>query len=163
MREEFRAMLIESKEDNLIDDEAHHLLENALDYHHTRVKDLVVTHSKTKAIAASLTVQEALDFAQVCQFNRLPVYKDNNKKWIGIFSIYDAIFMIPKEKWNEEKVLKHIRPIIPVFEESMSHQVIPRSRNTRSPMLVVFDKAHQQTGIITIGDVLNPLLGGLNI
>ncbi len=163
MREDFRTMIMESHEDHLIDNEAYLLLENALEFHHTKVKDLSVKFQDVKAIPSNATLKKALHFAQKHQVSRLPVFIENGKKWVGVFSIYDAFFLVDKTLWGKKYVLEYIRPIVTISDQLLIQNVIPRSRINKSPFLVVLDDKNMHSGIITISDVMRPFTGKITI
>ncbi len=163
MREDFRTMIMESHEGKLIDNEAYLLIQNGLEFHHTKVEDLSVKFQNVKVISSNATLKQALEFAQKHQVSRLPVSSEDGGKWIGIFSIYDAFFLVEKNLWGKKHVLEYIRPIVTISDQVLVHNVIPRSRISKSPFLVVLDKKNRQSGIITISDVLRPFIGKITL
>ncbi len=163
MREDFRTMIMESYDDKLIDKEACLLIENGLEFHHTRVKDLSVNYSDVKTISSKATLNQALQYARKHQVSRLPVFNETSREWVGIFSIYDAFFHVKKKHWGKKHVIEYIRPIVTISDQMSIHNVIPRSRFNKSPFLVVLDQSNNQTGIITISDVMRPLIGKISL
>lgn len=163
MREDFREMLRESEEEGLLTSEGRSLLENSLGYEQRLIKQLMVPRNDVIAMPTDTTLAEAVKFSKEKNVSRFPVCEPGKAdQWIGVFSIYDAIFACDKALWNEELVLPHIRPITTVDANANMDAALRNSRHTRSPLLVVVDSDGKQIGILTIGDVVRPLFGQLD-
>ena len=156
-------MLRESASAGLIGMESLFLLENALQYDETRIGQLMVKKEGVVALNVNMTLSEALRFSRETNISRFPVYKDTSKeKWIGTFSIYDALFRVAPEDWDKKQIRRYIRPITHVSTKSKASNVLQRSKVSRSPLLVVVDNDMHQLGIITPSDIVQHLFGELN-
>ncbi len=164
LRDDFRLMLRESQDDKLITNECRLLLENSLEYDRRKVRGMMIPRSVVQALTADATLQEALELAQTHDISRFPVALPNApNEWVGIFSIYDAIFRVPRDEWEAKTVLDYIRPTTTVTETDDAGTVLQRSRTARSPLLVVLDSEQRQVGVITPTDIVKPLFGDLDL
>ena len=110
MREDFRLLLRESEAAGIIDTEGADLLDKSLDFYTVKVGDIMVPRKRIREIAAHTTVAEAMQFCKDHGISRLPVFLENTRqghvrrdRWIGVFSVYDAIFNIPEKNWEERQ------------------------------------------------------------
>jgi putative hemolysin len=164
LREEFRVMLVESEEANLLDTEARRLLDNALSYTHRTVHDVLTPTKDVKSLTASMTLREAVDLAQKVGFSRFPVRRglgSHGGDWIGVFSIYDALYKVDQRLWDQELVLGHIRPLVSISERAGIDQVLPKITLNRAPLLAVMDRQGKPVGVVTAEDVVQPLFGDI--
>ena len=160
-REQFRLLLQESEAAYLIDREARQLLERALDFHRKRVSDIMITKDKVLSIDEGMTVAEALHYAKKCYKSRFPVCSPHSKEWVGIFSVYDALFTIDKSCWNKVLVKDYLRQLTTIGDQFGINVVLARSRLSKSPLIAVIDDAKNQVGIVSIHDVIPLLFGNL--
>ncbi len=163
IREDFRMMLLESEEAGVLDREVRSLLDNSLDYHRNHVRRVMRPASEVEALPADFTLARALAKARESGSSRFPVADPADPtRWIGIFSVYDAIYSVADTAWETERVLDYLRPIVSIQETDSINQVLTRSRSHKSPLLVVTDSTGQHIGIVTANDVVFPLFGELN-
>ncbi len=162
-REEFRIMLRESEENALIDREARGLLENALDYHGRRVRDVMTGRGDVLTVPADYTLAQAIAYSEQTGCSRFPVTRGGKApsatSWIGIFSVYDAVYRVDRARWGDEPVLRHIRPLVTIHEDAAVHQVLPRMTLNHTPLLAVLDRQGLPAGLVTADDVVQPLFG----
>jgi len=164
MREDFRMMLEESREQGLIDAEASALMDNALDYHNARVADRMVPRAEVTVAHTAMTMAELVELAEATGVSRFPIAgKDNlDGDWIGTVTVYDAYFRVPRERWQTETLLPWVRPALTISGQAPVNRVLLRaSRGT--PILVVQDAEGKQVGIVTPADVVTPLIGDLRM
>ncbi len=163
LRDDFRTMLHESETEGLLSGEGRRLLENSLGYHQQTVRDLMVPAEGVHALSTDATLAEALALAEKTNVNRFPVYSAGKSgTWSGVFSVYDAIYRIPREQWKKETILAYMRPLVTVSDEASASEIFKNSRLSRSPLLVVLDSRERQVGIVTAGDAIKPLFGQLD-
>jgi CBS domain containing-hemolysin-like protein len=164
VRESFRIMLHESLETGLIDDEAYGLLERAVDYSRMHVSEVMTARAETRCIASSLTLEEAVAESQRYGRARLPVYDEQDPdRWIGVFSVYDAMFRLHPDDWAGHCVVEYVRPAITIREGARLQDVLNLSQLTSSPLLVVVGRDGAQSGIVSANDVIPPLFGELRV
>jgi putative hemolysin len=164
LRQDFRQMLRESESDGKITPETRLLLENSLEFDQQSVRGMMIPRSVVHALPADTPLEKVVELGRDTDVSRYPVYAENApSQWTGIFSVYDAIFRIPREKWATETIGQHIRPLVTVDEKDDASQVVRVSNSSRSPLLVVLDDDKKQVGIITPTDIVRPLFGNLDL
>ncbi len=162
VRDDFRLMLHESVEAELIDTEAKRLMENALGFHKKKVRDLMTPVEKVISLPGSWTLAEAVEKAKACRLSRFPVYRhDDASDWMGVFTIYDVLFKVLPDDWHRNTVIDYVRPLPNISEDAPIHQILLRSRILKSPMLTAEDANGRPAGVITVTDVVQPLFGDL--
>lgn len=156
IREDFRLFLRESEEGGIIDPCNANILDKAVDFHRLSVSDVMIPADAVASIHANATVTEAVAACRDSGFARLPVRGDDNKEWIGVFSIYDAIHKLPEEQWATRSVASIMRK--PAFINTNANLAdMVSNGKASSPLLIVVDEHRTQTGIATPIDVVNYL------
>ncbi len=103
MREDFRLLLRESEAAGIIDGEGADILDKSLDFYTVKVGDIMVQRRNIREIAAHTSISDAMKFCKEYGISRAPVFLENTddggnrERWIGVFSVYDAIFNIPEK------------------------------------------------------------------
>ena len=124
----------------------------------------MIFKNDVKSLSSDMTIKQAVTYASGMKISRFPVFHPQDpEKWIGIFTLYDAIFRIKESDWENKTIKENIRPLLSVPQESKPNDVLQRSQTARSPMLAVVNQSNEFIGIITANDVLKPLFGDLEV
>jgi CBS domain containing-hemolysin-like protein len=166
MREDFKILLRESEDGGVIDHEAADILDRALEFHYTNVADMYIPADQVIDIPFDMSIAEAVKFCRRHGKSRLPV-KDlisNTKsllKWKGVFTVYDALFDIPEDKWETATVSEYMRPLIAVSCDTTINELIQIAKVSETGILVIKDNNNFESdlGILTISDVIKLLFG----
>ena len=100
MRDDFRYLIRDSENAGVIDSEAADILDRSLGFHRLRVKDVLTPFSKVVNVSATTTVKEAVALCRRYDISLLPI-KSKRGEYIGIFSIYKAIFATNESTWSK--------------------------------------------------------------
>jgi CBS domain containing-hemolysin-like protein len=164
LREEFRHLLIESETDGLIEPDVRQLLDDGLDFHRYVVSDIMLPRAQVRAVTAGTGLSAAVAYASEHGLSRLPVARDDDgTEWAGVFSVYDAIFRVPRDRWDACTVLDVIRPMTTIHAAAPINAVMTLSRANKSPLLVVVDERGAQRGVVTTQDMAALLFGKVRL
>ncbi len=161
MREDFRILLRESEKAGIIDGAAAEILDRSVDFHSLTARDIQQEKDGVFDIPSSLNVREAAEICRLKGKSRLPVRRRNEECWCGVFSLYDAIFKIPEDRWDERKVGDILRPLSTVPENANPGQILTAAKRSGSHVLIVVDSRtkSRHLGIVTPIDVAKNLFG----
>jgi putative hemolysin len=161
MMEDLRLFLRESEADGLIEPEAFSILDNAIDFHSMKVDSIKIPRALVKDLPSSASIRDAFELCRANSFSRVPVYSQFEKdakspRWIGIFSVYDAIFSVPESQWEATSVVSCLRPAQEIDGSSGMGEMLERARRSKTPLFIVLD-GKEQNGIVTPEDVARRL------
>lgn len=165
MREDFRILLRESESAHIIDAEAADILDRSLDFHDLTAKDILCPIGSVTEIAADMPISEAVDFCREHGKSRVPVTMDTHVKevnnWKGVFTVYDALFDIPEEEWDNTMVRDCLRPAGTVLEDAGMEEILKVAKSSGTSILIVCadDESKTHKGIVTPADVIKVLFG----
>lgn len=161
LREDFRLLLRDSERAGVVDSKSADILDRSLDFHNFMVGQAMVPVGRVKVVAAGTSVANAMDFCQKQGVSRVPVAADNGS-WIGIFSIYDAIFNIPKRDWENRLIDDCLRHLFEVGVNMRIGEFVDKVNQIAEPtpfMAVVDYQSGMRVGIVTVMDVARLLFG----
>ncbi len=166
--------LFRSKEDNTITDdelitmvdEAEHegginaqeseLIKSAIEFNDLEVKDIFIPRVDVVMADAGSSVEDISQIFEETHFSRLPVYKDTVDNVIGILHEKDFIAMRGKEDFSIEKAVK---PAVFVVGTAKISAVLRQLQKSKSHMAIVSGEFGDVTGIVTMEDILEELVG----
>jgi CBS domain containing-hemolysin-like protein len=157
LREDFRLLIRDSERANVIDSESADILDRSLDFYNLRIKDILTPMDKVVSISARATIIEAAKLCKKHNVSRLPVLSrrnnSDNPEWIGVFSVYNAIFNIDQADWNTTRVSGCMSSIYSVREDQEIPAVMSNSQAVKCRLLAVKDKEGRPIGVVTPIDV----------
>ena len=157
--EEIRMMLAEGKEQGTIQNEESKLIQNVFEFNDTtaeqvstRRRDLVCLNLEDNAEEWEKTIRE-------CRFSHFPIIDSNQEDVVGILDTKDYFRSEDKSK---EYVMKHAVDTPYFVPENMKANVLfANMKQTRIYFAVVLDEYGGMSGIVTLHDLVEALVGEL--
>ena len=133
------------------------LLSNILKLRDITVVDEMIPRADIVAIDVDIKQDDLLALLADLQFSRLPVYKETLDDVLGTVHVKDIVAGLSKgEKIN----LKEMITEIPIVSPSMPIlDLVLKMRHSRRHMALVVDEYGGIDGLITIGDVIESIIG----
>jgi CBS domain containing-hemolysin-like protein len=156
MREDFRYLIRDSENDGVIDSEAADILDRSLSFHKLKVQDVYTPFEKIVSVSATTTISNAAELCRKHNLSRLPV-KSKRGKWIGIFSIYEAIFLTNEQTWDKLVVTCCMHELYFIDSNMPLPEVMTIASKNNCRMLAVKNEKGRAIGIITPEDVAGKL------
>ncbi len=157
-REEIIALAsLGHREGILFSDESEYLA-NILKLREVRTENVLTPRSVVHMLSQNMTVSEALDHPRTRQFSRMPVYGDNTDDIIGKVIKRD-LFLAERSGHGDERIEKHVRPIVRVSEKLPIQQLLDQFIKHRAHLFLVEDEFGQSSGVVTLEDAIETLLG----
>ncbi|MCR5515590.1 MAG: hemolysin family protein [Lachnospira sp.] len=163
--EEIMDMVNESHEQGVIKESEAEMIGNIFEFGEKEAEDVMIHRKNIVAIDGSFTVEQAFNFVMEENFSRYPVYDEDIDNVIGILHIRDLLKAYVLEE-NKGKTLHELGDDL-MFEA----YCIPETRNIsalfkemkvkKSHMAIVVDEYGQTTGIITMEDILEEIVGNI--
>lgn len=146
----------------LIEEEKNEMLQNIFELGKTPVKEIMVPATDIVMITSDSTIKDALALFADHPFTRLPIYEKKTDNIIGMVHLKDVFMLLTKDHKNEEKPLQEIlRPILFIPESIKVSQMLREFRNSHMHIAIVINEHGSITGLITLEDVLEEIVGEL--
>lgn len=155
-REELRAVLRAERRASLDPEEArmiHHLLGMA----GSRVREVMTPLPDVVSIPATAPVAGAMDAVRRHGFSRIPVYQDRTDNIVGIVHTMDLIMAAG----SETDITRFMRRPFYAPEAGKVEKLLDEFRRRGHEMAVVVDEYGAASGIVTLEDVLEELVGDI--
>lgn len=148
-----------SQKTGAIDDQEANVITNILELRHKRVRDAMTPRTVTFTLDSGLTVAEAREFEKQWNFHsRVPVYDGEPDNIAGIVMRKDVLLSAAGGR-KEEKLKDLMHPVHFVPEGARLTQVLLDFFEQRRHLFVVVDEYGGFTGVISLEDVIEEIVG----
>lgn len=146
----------------LIEEEKNEMLQNIFELGKTPVKEIMVPATDIVMITSDSTIKDALAVFTDHPFTRLPVYEKKTDNIIGMVHLKDIFMLLTKDENSARKPLQDIlRPILFIPESIKVSQMLREFKNKHMHIAIVINEHGSITGLITLEDVLEEIVGEL--
>ena len=155
--DELRLLLDQSKESGEIQDSEHELIENVFQFNDRMVKQIMVPRTKLSAVDVNAPEEAILETVFSEGYSRLPVFEGNIDNIVGVLYVKD---LLPIVRRREPLDLARImRPAYFVPETKKINRLLRQFQRKHIVMAVVSDEFGGVSGIVTIEDIMEELVG----
>ena len=126
----------------------------------TRVKDIMISRSNMVIIKKNSSINEILPLIIESSHSRFPVILENKDEIVGILLAKDLLKFINKDSasFNIDEI---IRPSVIIPETKKLNVLLSEFKSGRNHLAVVVDEYGGVSGLITIEDVLEQIVGDI--
>jgi CBS domain containing-hemolysin-like protein len=155
------AMLIaEGRREGVIGDFAHRLLTGAIVFGDRDALEVMVPRPDTVAVDAGATVGEIEEVVLRSGHSRIPIHTGDLDDVLGFVHVKDLLG-VDDDARGRPLDPSLIRPLLVVAETVPVRSLLTRMRRTRNHMALVVDEHGGTSGIITLEDVAEELVGDI--
>ena len=147
-----------TREENSSEDE-HKILEGIVNFGNTDVKQIMRSRVDTVAIEKNINFEELLEVIREAGYSRIPVYEEKFDDVLGIIYIKDLLPHLGEEANFDWRVL--IRTPFFVPENKKIDDLLKEFQSMKMHMAVVVDEYGGASGIVTLEDVLEEIVGDI--
>ena len=160
-REQIRSVVEMSERTSSIDAFDRGRIRRVIRFSDTTVGEAMIPISEVTAIELSRSIMRAIATVRRKGYNRLPVYKGNISNITGIATLTTWDLM---EKATTQKNLDDItKPAHYVLQLQTIDELLPILRQREDHMAVVVDEYGSATGIITMEDIVEEVVGDIDV
>ena len=157
--EEIRMMVDVGEEKGSIKEEEKELINNVFEFNDKVVSEIMIHRKDIYAIDVNSEISDILAELKEYKYSRIPVYEDNIDNIVGILFIKDLLANVNRK--NEIKISKLIRKPYFVSETKLINELFKELQKNKHQMAVVLDEYGGTSGIITMEDILEELVGNI--
>ncbi len=155
-REQLIALLRSAHERELLDADALSITEGALAASEITVRDIMVPRAKMEVVDVNDPFDEIIEQINRTAHSRFPVIEDNRDNVIGVLLAKD---MLRTRKDRPFSLRDWVRPVVFIPESKRLNVLLREFRVSHNHMAVVIDEYAGVSGLITIEDVLEQIVG----
>ncbi|MXR38099.1 HlyC/CorC family transporter [Craterilacuibacter sinensis] len=158
-REELIAQLHAAFERNLMDADALAMIEGVLNVSEQTVRDVMVPRSQMDVVRVDDPVEQFLPFVMDTAHSRFPVIDDDKDDIVGILLAKDLLRYFHNPKLFDLR--DTLRQAVFVPESKPLNVLLKDFKSTRNHMAIVVDEYGSVSGLVTIEDVIEQIVGDI--
>jgi putative hemolysin len=147
-----------TREENGSEDD-HRILEGIVNFGNTDVKQIMRSRVDTVAIEKNINYDELLKVIREAGYSRIPVYEEKFDDVLGIIYIKDLLPYLNEGVEFDWRAL--IRPPFFVPENKKIDDLLKEFQSKKMHMAVVVDEYGGASGIVTLEDILEEIVGDI--
>ncbi len=158
-RHELVGMIQDAEERDVIDEETKEMIEGVLEIAELRVRDIMIPRSQMVTIRRNQAVETFLPIIIESAHSRFPVINEDKDHVEGILLAKDLLQFavgLTDEPFSFDKVL---RPAVVVPESKRVDRLLKEFQQQRYHMAIVVDEFGGVSGLVTIEDILELIVG----
>lgn len=157
-REEFSAMAELGHEEGIFEREESNIFKNLIRFNSLRVKDIMTPRIVVVKYPEGITIKEVLDQKEELRVSRMPVYGKDEEDITG-YVLKNDLYLNYSEG-NGEKTMADIKRDVLIVPENISiKKLFERLLESQEHIAVVVDEYGGFSGVVTMEDVVETLLG----
>ncbi len=157
-RDEIMAVVAMGEKEGALLSKESTLIENLLKLKHIRARDVMTPRSVVFALPATTTVGEAINEDRLYIHSRIPIFDESIDHITGI--VFNQTILEESLEDNDAKTLSEIAyPVHKVSENVPVSALIDVFVKKKTHLFVVHDNYGQTSGIVTLEDAIEALLG----
>ena len=152
-REDLKYLTSEIERMGMLSSIERQMIHNVVDFRSVKVRDVMVAISNVFTVRPETTIEELINLSRRSRFDRYPVL-DTRGQIVGMVSVFDLIVDQP----FISTVRDYVRRVLTVRPDDQASIVLSRLRAAPSSLAAVVDKQENTIGIVSVEDLLNPLV-----
>lgn len=160
-RAELLELLRAAEQRALLDGEALSIIEGALTVSDMQAREIMIPRSQVVFVRIDQEPSEFLPIVIGSGHSRFPVLGENQDEVVGILLAKDLLSLAQKDRKQKFNLRDSLRPCTAIPESKRLDVLLQEFRATRNHLAVVYDEYGGISGIVTIEDVLEQIVGDI--
>ena len=157
-REQLIELLRDAEQRGLLDADALAMIEGVLQTSELRVRDIMVPRAQMVVVERDAPLEKSLKEISDSGHSRFPVIGETRDEVVGILLAKDLLPFWVK-RTNEFNIRDVLRPVVFIPESKRLNVLLKEFRSNRNHMAIVVDEYGGVSGLVTIEDVLEQIVG----
>ena len=158
-REQIIQLLRNAEIKNVLNKDTLEMIEGAFQVSKIQVKNIMIPRSHMVVVREDTTLQDMLPIIIDSAHSRFPVVGDSRDEVLGILLAKDLLRFFIDGKQEEFNLDDVLRPAVIVPESKRVNTLLSEFKDGRNHMAIVVDEYSSISGLVTIEDVLEQIVG----
>jgi CBS domain containing-hemolysin-like protein len=159
---EVEMMVNEGEQSGAIDRDQSEMIRNVLEFGDTQASDLMVPRPRVTAVDINISPTDLVELIRKHEHSRYPVYRDRLDNIVGVLHVKDVFLHVAIHGVGNFKVRDLLRKAVFIPETQLASSVLHQMRAGRHHMAVVIDEYGGMSGILTLEDLLEEIVGEIH-
>lgn len=157
-QEALEALVEVATEEGIIERDEARLIEQVVEFHDKRVRDLMTPRPDIVSIPLTATIEQFRRLLIETKHSRLPVYEKSLDEICGVVVARD-ILSIPEREAPHRTVAELTRPALFVPETKLGSELLKEMQQKKQQLAVVIDEYGLVAGVVTVEDLVEEIVG----
>jgi len=157
--EELRLIVERGGEQGVLEAEEEQMINSIIELGERRLHEVMVPRIAIVALAASATLEEAIDKVVEEGHSRIPVYEESIDEVVGILYAKDLLPFLKAGSEPRPPVRSLLRPPVFVPESMTIDDLLHEFQRRKVHIAIVLDEYGGTAGLVTIEDLLEEIVG----
>ena len=159
-RDELLSELRQAQQNNIISNESLGMIEGVMQVDNLQVRDIMIPRANIRFIHLDDSYHKILQVVLATGHSRYPVFDEDRDDVEGILLTKDLLRFIGKEDQFDLDDIIRVPSFVP--ESQNLNTLLTQFRNSRNHMAIVVDEFSGTSGLVTIEDVLEQIVGDID-
>ena len=158
--EEIRMMVDIGEEDGAIESDEKRMIENVFEFNNTTAAEVMTHRTEMVALDIEAPPEEVEKVLMSCGFSRVPVYREDIDEIIGFLHFRE--YLSAKVQGNSAPDIRKLLKPVYLAPETMRANILFRNMQSKKfGMAIILDEFGGTSGLVTIEDLLEEIVGSL--
>jgi CBS domain containing-hemolysin-like protein len=159
--DELKLMVSASRMHGYLEPSEQEMIERVFAFADVETDEIMVPRTEMLALSATATLDDVADLVDTTGHTRFPVYGDDLDDLIGVFHAKDLIRQQFKTGLNDFNIRRFVHPAVFVSAHTPLDELLATMKAKRTHMAIVVDEYGGVSGLVTIEDVLEQIVGDI--
>lgn len=158
--EEIRMMVDIGEENGAIESDEKRMIENVFEFNNTTAAEVMTHRTEMVALDIEAPPEEVEKVLMSCGFSRVPVYREDIDEIIGFLHFRE--YLSAKVQGNSAPDIRKLLKPVYLAPETMRANILFRNMQSKKfGMAIILDEFGGTSGLVTIEDLLEEIVGSL--
>lgn len=157
-QEDLQELLEVGEQEGLIEKEEGEMLQSVVAFGDQQVREVMTPRPEIAAIEIDASIEDLRALFREKRHTRFPVYRDTVDKIEGLVSMGDLMELSPQAQ-AQATIRSLVRPVVFVPETKRNVDLLKELQNSTKQIVLVIDEYGSVTGLVTIEDLLEEIVG----
>ncbi|MGN7725817.1 hemolysin family protein [Luteimonas sp. 22616] len=154
--EEIRLLVSEGHEQGVIDADERNMMNRVMRLGDRDAESLMTPRTRVAWLDASESYEENLATMRATPFSRYPVYRNSDEEVLGVLEVKSLLDRLDQ---REQDLFRDLREALFVSESTPALKLLEILREDQQSLALVVDEYGDITGLVTINDVVEAVIG----
>ncbi|HAN44302.1 MAG TPA: HlyC/CorC family transporter [Ruminococcaceae bacterium] len=159
--EEIRMIVDVGEESGVIEQNEKVMINNVLEFDDTTAGEIMTHRTDIIAVRKDAGIDEVVSLSIKEGYSRIPVYEEDIDDIVGLLYIKDLLCFIVEGKKEEFEAKKFMRSVLYIPESMSCTDIFALFKEKKIQMAVVVDEYGGTSGIVTMEDLLESIVGNI--
>ncbi len=160
--EEIKALLKMGNESGTFDDDEREMIDSVFAFDDRTAREIMVPRREVVTIDIEEPFEELIDEILETRHNRIPVYEESIDNIIGVLHVKDVMIELRKNSPEQMNIREMLHEPFFVPETKEADELFRTMQEKRHHMAILVDEYGGFSGIVTIEDLVEEIMGDIN-